>query len=170
MEEKRGEQDVWNVADGYVKLKILKPMVLLDKYDFIAQFGYEDIDMAGQLDLPTIKRNRIEALLRFHATLSQMFNNSSFSIKNKDRIQFESFRERLNKVGDVIDGISSVSWNDILKEENVEINEKHFRNCLRVLQEIKEIINLPITHAGLIFRNTDEMDLDAMVREMVEGG
>jgi len=36
--------DAWNVADGYTKLKILRQLIMLDRWDTIAQFGTEEID------------------------------------------------------------------------------------------------------------------------------
>jgi len=36
--------DAWNVADGYTKLKILRQLIMLDRWDTIAQFGTEEFD------------------------------------------------------------------------------------------------------------------------------
>ncbi len=42
--------DAWNVADGYTKIKILRLLIQLDRYDTIAQFGTEEFDEDLQLD------------------------------------------------------------------------------------------------------------------------
>jgi len=36
--------DTWNVADGYTKLKILRQLIMLDRWETTAQFGTEEID------------------------------------------------------------------------------------------------------------------------------
>ena len=37
-------KDVWNVADGFTKFKILKWMIMLDKLEMVAIYGCEDIE------------------------------------------------------------------------------------------------------------------------------
>jgi len=38
------------------------------------------------------------------------------------------------------------------------------------LHEVKYSLNKPLNNAGLIFRNTDEMDLDQLMKGIIEGG
>jgi len=38
------------------------------------------------------------------------------------------------------------------------------------LQDVKDKLNTPLNNAGLIFRPTEEVDLDKIMAEIVEGG
>ncbi len=52
--------DAWNVADGYTKLKILRQLIMLDRWDTIAQFGTEEIDEDIIYTNNQLKKRRVE--------------------------------------------------------------------------------------------------------------
>jgi len=159
----------WNVADGYTKIKILRHLILLDRYENIALYGTEEMD-DFPYDATTVARRREEALRRVVSTMRQLLGNVKFALKKEDRPKVDFFVGRVEVVDSVIAAVSFTEENMITKEITLKINEDHFSKCLKVLQEIKDEINFPINNAGLIFRGSDEIDLDKIMTDIIEGG
>ena len=163
--------DAWNFADGFTKIKILKILIEVDLLEIFSKYGYQSIDDYNAIDSRTLPRIRVEALDRYVFAMKQLIGNCKFSIDDKrDKEIMNSFIERLEEVEKVLDGIASVCTNDLTKEDEVVINEEHFNMCFNIVKEIKDHLNFPLNRAGLIFRQSDEIDLDKMMRGIVEGG
>ena len=165
-----GKSEAWNVAQGYVHIKILRLLIQLDRYDTIAQFGTEDMDLDGGMDLTTINKKRIEGIQRFISTLKQLASNVFFSIKSEDRPKVNAFISRIKNVEEVMPNLFSEQEDQRDHSRTLIIDEELFFKCLRILQDIKEKINTPINKAGLIFRESDDMDLDKIMEEIIQGG
>lgn len=164
--------ETWNVADGYTKLKILKILIQLDRYDIIAQFGTEEIDqdLFMNLDENSINKRRVEALLRFTSSLKLLIGNVKFALGKDKSDLINSFKERIDNVNEVIENVAETYKNQVSKTFTLKINEKLFKKCLTVLQNVKDDLNFPINDAGLIFRQSEEFDLDKIQREIEQGG
>ena len=162
--------EAWNVADGYTKLKILKQLIYLDRYENIALYGADDIDEEGFFDQNSINQRRVTSLMRYISTLKQLLGNVKFAIKKEDRGKITDFLNEISIVEDHTDGISKQETNAITHEINLVINEEHMRNCIKVLQLVKDGINVPINKAGLIFKESDDIDLDKIMAEIISGG
>lgn len=160
---------VWNIADGFTKIKILRLLIEMDLHETIAMFGKKD--MEDQIPDEEIPYRRVEAFERMIFTLNQLIGNCRFSIeRGADEKTISGMFERIDQVERVADGIASHCINDVTKEDNLKINDKHFRICFDILRSIKDELNFPINRAGLIFRQSDEMDLDKIMNDIVEGG
>ena len=145
-------------------------MIELDLHETIAMFGKKDMEdqITSNEDIPY---RRVEAFERMLFTLRQLIGNCRFSIeKGADEKTIAGMIERIDQVEAVSDGIASKFINDITKEDELKINEEHFRRCFDVLRAIKDELNFPINRAGLIFRQSDEMDLDKIMNDIIEGG
>lgn len=162
--------EAWNVADGYTKLKILKQLILLDRYENIALYGADDIDEEGMFDQNSLNGRRVNSLMRYISTLRQLLGNVQFAIRKDDHEKIKGFLQDLEIVEDNVGGISYQETNAITHEINLVINEEHMKNCIKVLQLIKDEINVPINKAGLIFKGSDEIDLDKIMKEIIDGG
>jgi len=159
----------WNIADGFTKIKILRLIIQLDLDEEIAKFGRKD----EQEDIPNefIPHRRVEYFQKFIFHLKQLIGNCKFAIeKGYDEKLIKYYEGRIDEVEEVSDGIASNFVNQVTKEEELRINEKHFKVCFKVLQEIKDDLNFPVNRAGLIFRQGDELDLDAVMRSIEDGG
>lgn len=159
----------WNIADGYTKIKILRLIIQLDIDEEVATFGKRD-DHAEtpENQIPYV---RVESFEKFIFHLRQVIGNCRFSIERGfDEKVIESYLNRLEQVEKVSDGIAYHSINQITNEETLVINEPHFKNCMKILHNIKDELNFPINRAGLIFRQGEEMDIDAIMRTVEEGG
>lgn len=162
--------DAWNVADGYTKLKILKQLIMLDRWDTIAQFGTEEIDEDMPYTSNQIGKRRVEGLQRFHSTIKQLLGNVKFAMKTSDKKTVEGFLERIKTIEDYLSNTHKELDDPVDHEPMFEINEKLFGMILGILQQIKEQLNTPLNNAGLIFRTSEEVDLDKIMNEIVEGG
>lgn len=160
----------WNVADGYTKLKILKNLILLDQLEIIAIHGTEGIDDVYLFTSDQIADRRQNALLRFISVLRQLLGNVKFAIKSGDKEKIDGYFQQITDLEPFLDGVSYVTEDTISHETSMIINEEHFRKIMNMLQRIKDEINFPINHAGLIFRESDEIDLDKMMEDIVQGG
>lgn len=162
--------DAWNVADGYTKLKILKQLIYLDRYENIALYGTDDIDEDMGLDQNVLNKRRETALLRYISTLRQLLGNVKFAIRVDDHLKIKVFQSDIDEVEQYVGGVSYNETNQISHETILVINEEHMRNLVTVLQQIKNDINVPINKAGLIFKGSDEIDLDKIMAEIEAGG
>jgi lysyl-tRNA synthetase class I len=162
--------EAWNVADGFVKLKILRQLIQLDRYDTLAQFGTEEVDQDLTITPNELAKRRIEAFQRFVSTLKQLMGNVKFALDNPNKTLMESFEERIKQVEEVMDQLYEESENQVTHEKTLVINEKLFGTGLKILQNIKDDLNTPLNDASLIFRASDDFDLDAVQREIEEGG
>lgn len=162
--------EAWNVAEGYTKLKILRLMIQIDRYDIIAQFGTEEMDQDSNLDENAIAKRRIEAFQRFYSTLKQLIGNVKFAIKKRDKEVIKVIEERLENIQDIMDRLYLEETDQISKYTTIIINEKLFSVGLKILQQIKEDLNIPMNRAGLIFRESDEVNIDQIMEEITQGG
>ena len=162
--------DAWNVAIGYTQLKILRHLYLLDRWDTIAQFGTEEIDEDINFSSNQIKKRRVEGLQRFHSTTKQLLGNVLFALGKKDQDTIKALIMRANGVGEYLDQTHNVEDDQVSHEENFTINEKLFRTCLDILQDIKDKLNTPLNNSGLIFRQSEEVNLDDIMGTIIKGG
>jgi len=161
--------DAWNVADGYSKLKILKHLIYLDRWETISEFGSEEIDEANLMTEKQIQKRRVEALQRFYSALKQLMGNVKFALKKTDQKVIDDLMKRLDVVEEYIHKIYSVDEDD-LDGEVFEINEELFLKIRKILKDIKDQLNTPLNNAGLIFKNTEEINLDKIMEDIVQGG
>lgn len=161
--------DAWNSAEGYSKIKILRLLVLLDKYEDIALYGTSDIDDFIN-DPSGISQRREEGLRRFLTTMRQLLGNCKFAIKKENRSKIDKFMKDIQFVEDRLSGISSYESNFVTGEVNYKINEEYFSKCYNILRVIKDELNIPINASGLIFRENEEIDLDKIMNDIISGG
>lgn len=162
--------DAWNVADGYTKLKILRQLIMLDRWDTIAQFGTEEIDEDIPYNENQIKKRRVEALQRFHSTIKQLLGNVLFALRKDDQPEVKLLLERITTTEEFLAKAFAVKEDMINHEELFEINEELFKGIIEILQDVKDKLNTPLNNAGLIFRPTEEIDLDKIMHEIIEAG
>lgn len=159
----------WNIADGYTKIKILRLLIQIDLDEEIAMFGRKDDQ--EQILPSAIPEKRVESFEKLIFHLRQLIGNCRFSIeKGLDEDLVKKFMERLNLVENLSSACADWKINDLTKENKLSINEIHFRKSFDILRSIKDDLNFPINRAGLIFKQSDEIDLDAIMRDIVEGG
>jgi len=169
--EIESKSDSWNVADGFTKLKILKPLVEMDKLVKIAIYGTENIDDTFSLiQYPEMKvMLRIEALNRLIDVLRETIENSRFACKKAEIVILDELEQRVFLVRDVLPAISIEQVDMRTNSRVLVINEEHFGTCLEELRLIKKTIPEPLNKSALIFPSSDEIDL-SKIKEQIEMG
>jgi len=162
--------DAWNVADGFTKIKILRQMIMLDRWETIAEFGTEEVDEDRGYNNNQIKKRRVDGLERFVSTLKQLIGNTKFAMRKQDVGLMQGFSERIEVVEKYLKEVHEVKEDPVDHTENFTIDEELFKKIFTILQDIKNEINTPLNTAGLIFRPTEEIDLDKIMQDIVEGG
>jgi DNA-directed RNA polymerase subunit F len=158
--------EVWNASEGISKMLILKILIEINLYEVMAKFGKQDLEQ--ELDMRTITQNRIDGFDRLIFAERQIIQNCMFQIDREDRDRTQRLVDRLNLVEGVANGIVSEMINDVTKETELRINEPHFRKCLDVLSNIKEELHFILNKSGLIFRKSDETNLDDFMKSVYE--
>lgn len=172
-EEVKKGSEAWNVAQGYTQLKILKPLVEMDKLVKIAIYGAEEIDASLTVEnYPGLKEKlRIEAINRLTDILREVVENSQFACNKADSKEtLEKLFTRIKEVEKVLPGIQSKSTDQRTGSAMLTINEEHFNLCLEHLRKIKEEIPTPLNQNNLIFPSSEEIDLDKIKKQIIEGG
>lgn len=172
VKEIESKSDSWNVADGFTKLKILKPLVEMDKLVKISIYGAENVDDTFNLiQYPEMKTMlRIEALNRLIDVLRETIENSRFGCKKDEKVIIDKLEKRVFDVRDVLPAISSEKIDMRTNSRTIIINEEHFLTCLEELRAIKKQIPEPLNKSGLIFPSSEEIDLDKLKQDIIEGG
>jgi len=164
------ESENWNVAKGFVMLKILNPIYLLDKWETIAQFGTEEVDEDMNYNSNQINKRRVEALQRLHFTIKQLLGNVIFAIKIADRPKVKALLDRIQGLDEFLGKTHNASEDLVSHEEIFTINEDLFRKVLNILQEVKDQLNTPLNNAGLIFRPSEDFDMEKIMNDFIQGG
>jgi len=155
------ESGNWNVADQYVKNKIMKPLNLCDYYEDVAYFGYESI--AEQLINYSVPSNdviKIQAMERLIKELIRLIRNSKFALKIKGtRDEALKYQKQLELILPVIPNLMKTNHNRINHTKISKIkNTKLFEDLLDKVSEIKSKINEPLNKNHLIFTDREEFD------------
>ena len=99
--------DAWNVAQGYTHLKILKPLVEMDKLVKIAIYGSENIEDSFNISQDIKIQMRIEAMHRLIDVLREVIENCLFAMSYQGTKEtIEELYNRIKEVEKVISGIS----------------------------------------------------------------
>lgn len=163
--------DAWNVAQGYTHLKILKPLIEMDKLVKIAIYGTENIEDSFNVDDNTKIKLRIESIYRLVDSLRELIENSDFAMSVKGtKEDIEKLSERVKNVEGVLSGISRMVYDQRNGERKTAINEDHFWLCLEELRSVKKNIPDPLNKNSLIFPASDEIDLDKLKDQLIYGG
>ncbi len=164
------DSNAWNIAQGFSALKVLKILIKLDDFEIIAQFGTIEMGEGDLYDDKILKKRRMEALDRFIAFLNQLISNTKFAMRKDDKPRAEQMKTRLKNIDDIKIMIAKVEEDNVTHEEKIVIDEELFNKSLKILQSIKLELNTLLNNAGLIFRLSDDIDLDKIQKEIEEGG
>jgi hypothetical protein len=160
----------WNTAKTYSALMIMKNLYSCDVYILTARYGSEIITDSLTMHPQDKIYSRIEAIERYVDTLDLIFKNTSKFLKKRDENTFVRLRKTLDNIKEVLPAIKETKFNMGINQSSIEINEMHFDVCLNILKKVNEELIEPLNNAGLIFKETDEMDIEDIKRQIIEGG
>ncbi len=158
--EARSETGNWNVADSFVKLKIMMPMIKCEAYEDIALNGYEDfVDELGNLGVSTDEL-RIRGLRRLINELIKLAKNTLFAMKKvSTEKNMIGFKDNLEAIRDIFLPRSFRQQKDEgTGITSLKINKEIFDLLLEKVSMLKSDMNLPLNQNHLIFWDKEEFD------------
>lgn len=162
--------EAWNVADGFTKLKILKNLVFMDRYELVALYGSEEMDY-NPISQSELNGRRINGINRMSSCLRLILGNVKFAITKPElKKQIATYTKRWEQVDAVLNQTHYRTTNNVNNTSEIAIKEKLFMTCLNILREVKDDLNFPLNYSGLIFRENEEIDLDKIENDIVFGG
>lgn len=162
--------DNWNVADVYSKIKIMRVLQFFDDLSRIAEFGTINIEDVSEYPENFIKRKRVEALQRYFSEIKLLIRNTYFAVKKEGKEAFDSYDNRLNNIKEFLSKCYSTYAGDNYNEESIDIKEEMFSKILDIFNDIVREMYIHLNKASLIFRESEEVDLDKIVEDIVQGG
>lgn len=169
MEEKDSSDSLkWNVAQGFTQMKILIPLVEMDKLVKIALYGTEDISESLLTDEQIKVQLRIEAIKRFVTCLEILIENTDFACNKKEKETLELLSDDIKMVKKYIRGITFETLDQRNGLRRLEINEEHFSLCLNKLRNIKKRMPDPLNVSSLIFPQTEGMSVEDIKKKFIQ--
>jgi hypothetical protein len=162
--------EAWNIAQYFTGYSIAIPLRDLNDLEDIARFGAVKIDDDLMMNDDEFAKRRADAVKRYWQKLRQIVADTLFKIKVGDRKKATLIHEWLKKIPKYFDGLLYLETNTVSHEDFIKVNEAFLTTLLNKLVERKEKYLSILDHAGLIFREVDEVDLDKMTSEFVHGG
>lgn len=148
----------WNVAADYSKLKIMKPLYLIDEYANIAIFGSSTLVEELQNQFP-VDQLRMTGFKRLIHTLITLIDNSQFAIKKKtDKDDLGEHRKNLKRIEKIMYSLFKEVVNHRTKQSYLKIDPEKFEKILEFVLSIKSKINEPLNRNHLIFTDKEEFD------------
>jgi len=162
--------EAWNIAQYFTGYSIAIPLRDLNDLEDIARFGAVKIDDDLMMNDDEYAKRRSDAVKRYWQKLRQIVADTQFKVKKADRKDAKQIHDWLKRVPNFFDGLLYLENNDVSHETFIKINEEFLTTLLDKLVEKKQEYLSILDHAGLIFREVDEVDLDKMTSEFVHGG
>lgn len=165
------KSEPWNIAKGYVTLKVLSPLIENDKLVNMALYGCDNIDAATAYPVDVKILNRLEGIKRLHTNLEKIYSNAYFAIKKKDITKFEGYKTGvLDVIEKSLPTLSNISEDQRNKAQEITIDEELFTKCLDMLRKMMLDMNVELNNANLIFPSSEETDIEAIKEELIHGG
>ena len=166
------ENQNWNVASDYVKLKIMKPLYELDILGDIALYGTSDLFSEFEIEQsPNFKNlSRMKGISRLLSTLSLLISNTIFAVKKNDRDKLQAFLDDLKTIKAALPCAQKTNTDERGggRRSIVSINEVVFDKLLSMLLDIKVKLNTHLNDAHLIFTSNEEFDLKKLKQDVTD--
>jgi len=164
------ESEVWNNAKGFSTYHVLFPLIECRKLTKVCLFGVEEIGQEGGLPLSIINQNKVNAMNRLHQELTQICDDVSFVMDLKTGSMIQKLQVRLQNIEKVIGAISRNTTDDRNGQTEIILNWNHFNNVFAELRSVLADIKKPLNMKNLIFPASDEIDMDKIKQEIIDGG
>jgi len=116
-------------------------------------------------------QKRLEGLQRLSFYLSLLIENTHFVIGSAYSPMVNVWLNCIDRIRQVeYYNVYNIDQNDIAKTNEIYIEERQFYKVLKYLREVKKEYNIVLNKANLIFREGDEVNLNALQEELIRGG
>ena len=160
----------WNIAQFFTGSSVAFPLQDLDILEDIARFGTVAMDDDLVMSDDVIDRRRAEAVRRYWQKLKQIVYNTLFKITKSDREDAMVIKEWLDTLPKYFDGLLTIRKNNDTNEDAIQVNEKFLTEILDKLVTRKQGYLVILNHAGLIFRQSTDIDLDDIQKNIFDSG
>jgi len=150
----------WNVADKFSKIKIMEPLMMCDKYEDIALYGYDNfMDELANIEVQPDEL-RIEGLRHLINELIKITKNVKFAMKKGDTAQeMQDIKERLYVLRDnYLIKTYRRQTDQSAQSRYLKIKPAIFDFIFEKVSEIKSEINFPLNKNNLIFTDKDDFN------------
>ncbi len=161
----------WNVANDFVREKIMKPLIKIDLYEDLAEKGSESIaEDLYNWNSPPNDVVKIKGFKWMIAEMIKLILNAKFALKKSGTKQtILGYKEQLSQIQKLLPTLIKVKRNHIAGTQTVSIkNPELYRELLEVVKGIKSKINEPLNKNHLIFVDSDEFDPQAYKKQVME--
>jgi len=162
--------EAWNIAQYYTGFSIAVPLRELNELEDIARFGTLRMDDDIIMSDDRIEKRRADALQRYWNKLKQIILDTIFKVKHKDKKEAQEIYDRVVDCAKYFDALLEVREDAINHDDKIILNEKFFALIIDYLNARKREYLYVLDRTGLIFRETDEVDLDKLSSDFVHGG
>jgi len=162
--------EAWNIAQYYTGYAIALPLKDLNDLEDVARFGSVKLDDDLMMSDDQLDKRRADAVKRYWQKLRQIVADTLFKVKFKDKEEAMKIHEWLKTIPQYFNGLLSLKTDQISHDDNIKVNEEFLTKLLDKLVEKKQEYLYILDHAGLIFREVDEINLDEMTSSFVHGG
>lgn len=162
--------EAWNIAQYFTGYSIALPLRDLNDLEDVARFGSVKMDEDIIMSDDVIDKRRADAVKRYWQKLRQIVADTKFKVKAKDRDKTEKIHDWLKALPRYFDALLIVKSDAIDHDDKIAVNEKFLTFLMDQLVEKKEQYLFILDRTGLIFRESDEVDLDKLTNEFVHGG
>lgn len=170
-EEIIANTETWNNAKGFSAYFVLFPLIECRRLIKICLFGVEEIGQDVGTNKSSLNENKINAINRLLQELIQICEDNDFVFDKTTREKYlKPLANELYEIEKVIDGISYESTDQRNQTGQIEINKEHFDLCFRELRTIFSKVKTPLNMKNLIFPAGDDLDLDKLKEDIIEGG
>jgi len=163
------KSESWNIAQHFTGFAVAYPINELDLLEDIARFGTVVMDDDLVMSDDVIDRRRAEAVRRYWQKLKQIVYNTLFKINARDREDAGIIKEWLDELPKYFDGLLTINKN-INDDDKIKVNEEFLNNLLNELVTRKQEYLKILNNAGLIFRQSTDIDLDDIQRNIFDSG
>lgn len=166
----QGDTESWNIAPYFTASAISLPLRELNELEDIARFGSFRMDDDVQLSDDLFVKKRAEAVKRYQQKLRQIIADTKFKVKKGDKTKAEEYLSTTNQLRIYCDIILNAESDYVSHEERLTIDEKALNLLMDRFVKIKMEYLAILNRAGLIFRESSELDLDKLTNDFISGG
>ena len=164
------DSETWNIAQYFTAFSFAFPLKELDDLEKVARTGAVQLGEDVILDDDSYAKRRVDAVKRYWIILRQIVGNALFNFKLKDL-------DSLNYILLQLKLIKKPIWNDLITTSSKEIDniqmeviEGELEKYIDILTEHKYNILPLLNKAGLIFRQSENLDIDKIQRSIFDSG
>lgn len=162
--------EAWNIAQYFTGFSIALPLKELNDLEDIARFGTLKMDEDLVMSADQVSKRRAEAVKRYWQKLKQILIDTVFKVKKEDKEDALKIFNWVLEATKYLDALTSVDEDHVTHEKQLVVNEGLLVLVLDALVKRKKDYLFILDRTGLIFKEMEEVDLEKMANDFVNGG